>query len=31
MEQHNIQWVLSFDIHFKKQGFKRVGIDGLPK
>jgi len=31
MEQHNIQWVLSFDIHFKKQGFKRVGIDGMPK
>lgn len=31
MEQHNIQWVLSFDIHFKKQGFKRVGIDGIPK
>ncbi|MDP4011741.1 MAG: PIN domain-containing protein, partial [Candidatus Roizmanbacteria bacterium] len=31
MEQYNIRWVLSFDIHFKKQGFKRVGIDGMPK
>lgn len=31
LEQYRIQWVLSFDIHFKKQGFKRVGIDGMPK
>ena len=31
VEQYNIRWVLSFDIHFKKQGFKRVGIDGMPK
>lgn len=27
MRSYGIQWVFSFDIHFKKQGFKRVGID----
>ena len=31
MKERSIQWVLSFDIHFKKQGFKRVGTDGIPK
>ncbi|MBI2617793.1 PIN domain-containing protein [Candidatus Gottesmanbacteria bacterium] len=28
MRMYNIGWVFSFDIHFKKQGFKRIGIDG---
>jgi len=27
MRRYGIQWVFSFDLHFKKQGFKRVGID----
>lgn len=26
-----IQWVFSFDVHFKQQGFKRIGIEGFPK
>ncbi len=25
-----VEWVFSFDLHFKKQGFKRVGVDGFP-
>jgi uncharacterized protein len=31
MKSYNISWVLSFDEHFKQQGFKRIGIDGIPK
>lgn len=27
MKRHKIRFVLSFDVHFKKQGFKRFGID----
>lgn len=27
MKRFGIKWVLSFDEHFKKQGFKRIGID----
>ena len=27
MRRYGIQWVFSFDLHFKKQGFKRVGVD----
>lgn len=27
MRRYGIQRVFSFDVHFKKQGFKRVGID----
>lgn len=27
MRRFGIRWVFSFDLHFKKQGFKRVGID----
>src|SRR3989344_8884122 len=27
MEKYKIEYVLSFDIHFKKQGFRRIGID----
>ena len=27
MKEFRITWTLSFDIHFKKQGFKRIGID----
>jgi len=30
MQDNNIEWVFSFDVHFKKQGFKRVGIEGFP-
>lgn len=29
MREYKIEQVLSFDIHFKKQGFKRIGIDIL--
>lgn len=28
---HGIEWVFSFDLHFRKQGFKRFGIEGVPK
>ena len=31
MKRYSIEWVFSFDEHFKKQGFKRIGIDGKPK
>lgn len=31
MRRYGIQWVFSFDIHFKKMGFKRIGIDGFPR
>ena len=27
MRRYGINWVFSFDPHFRKQGFKRVGID----
>jgi len=30
MKAYTIEWACSFDIHFKKQGFKRFGIDGTP-
>lgn len=30
MKAYAIEWVCSFDIHFKKQGFKRFGVDGVP-
>ena len=30
MKANNIDWVFSFDIHFKKQGFKRLSLDGFP-
>lgn len=30
MKTYNIKWVFSFDIHFKKQAFKRIGIEGFP-
>lgn len=29
--KYGISWIFSFDIHFKKQGFKRLKIDGFPK
>lgn len=28
--KHGINWVFSFDAHFKKQGFKRLKIEGFP-
>lgn len=28
MENYKIDWAFSFDIHFKKQGFRRVLVDG---
>lgn len=31
MKDLNITWAFSFDTHFKKYGFKRLGIDGWPK
>ncbi|MCX6783928.1 MAG: PIN domain-containing protein [candidate division WWE3 bacterium] len=31
MNQQDIIWAFSFDAHFKKHGFKRLGIDGWPK
>ena len=27
MRRYGIEWTFSFDLHFKKMGFKRVGID----
>lgn len=30
MQAYGIEWVFSFDRHFKKQGFKRVGLEGFP-
>lgn len=31
MKYYGIDWVFSFDEHFKKQGFKRIILDGKPK
>ncbi len=31
MRSLDITWTFSFDTHFKKQGFKRLGVDGWPK
>jgi len=31
MREYNIVWAFSFDVHFKKYGFKRLGLDGWPK
>jgi predicted nucleic acid-binding protein len=31
MREFSIKWAFSFDLHFKKQGFKRLGVDGWPK
>lgn len=31
MRRYGILWAFSFDEHFKKQGFKRLGVDGWPK
>lgn len=31
MRAYAIEWVFSFDADFKKQGFKRIGIEGFPK
>lgn len=28
---YNIDWIFSFDVHFKKQGFKRLNIEGYPR
>jgi len=28
MKTNNYSWCFSFDAHFKKQGFKRIGLDG---
>ncbi|MBI2029929.1 type II toxin-antitoxin system VapC family toxin [Candidatus Gottesmanbacteria bacterium] len=30
LKEYSINWVYSFDVHFKKRGFKRFGIDGYP-
>lgn len=31
MKHYDIKWAFAFDDHFKKQGFKRIGIDGKLK